>query len=126
MIRRPPNSPPSPYPPPGRSVETAATALSFTITHAPDHGTLKQAGTPLADGDTFLDSRNDVTYQPAAYYNGSDNFKFKVTDTGDPVGCSGGPPACSAALDSAVQTVSITVNPVTAHPPPSPSPPIFS
>src|SRR5438876_504810 len=73
-------------------------------------GTLKHGLTTLGNGSTFTGSPQDVTYKPDADFNGADAFKFKVTDTGDPAGCSSSP--CSAALSSAVQTVDITVNPV--------------
>src|SRR5207248_1871576 len=73
----------------GSDLETVASALSFTITQAPAHGTLKQGTTTLATNSTFLGSPKDVTYQPNANFNGADSFKFKVTDTGDPAGCSG-------------------------------------
>src|SRR5258705_262345 len=52
--------------------------------HAPAHGTLKHGATTLADGGTFTGSPQDVTYEPAADYNGGDSFKFQVTDRGDP------------------------------------------
>src|SRR5207302_114657 len=100
----------------GSDVETAAGNLTFTITQEPTHGTLKTGTTTLHSSDTFVGSPTDVTYQPDANYNGSDSFKFKVTDTGDPAGCSGSLPACDAPLASAVQTVSITVNPVNDPP----------
>src|SRR5207302_1874066 len=100
----------------GSGVETAAGNLTFTITQEPTNGTLKKGTTTLHSSDTFVGSPSDVTYQPDANYNGSDSLKFKVTDTGDPAGCSGSLPACDAPLASAVQTVSITVNPVNDPP----------
>ncbi|HEX8051739.1 MAG TPA: tandem-95 repeat protein [Thermoleophilaceae bacterium] len=42
--------------------------LTFTITKQPDHGTLSGSGA-------------NVTYTPAANYNGPDDFSFKVTDS---------------------------------------------
>src|SRR5207253_2118075 len=87
----------------GVDVETAASALTFTVTAAPAHGTLKKGTTVLATNDTFTGSPTDVTYQPDANYSGPDSFKFKVTDTGD---------GSSAALDSDEVTVAITVNAV--------------
>src|SRR5205085_2390204 len=57
------------------------------------------------------------TYTPAANFNGTDTFTFKVTDRGDPDNCTGAPSAtCSAALTSSTQTVTITVNPVNDAP----------
>ena len=67
----------------GADQETGAADLTFTITHAPTRGTLKHGATPLATGDTFTNSPQDVTFTPAANDNGSDNFKFTVTDRGD-------------------------------------------
>src|SRR5439155_13956957 len=78
----------------GSDVETAAANLSFTISSGPSHGSLTGAAP-------------NVTYVPAANYNGPDSFAFTVTDTGD------GP---SPALTSAPATVSITVNPVNDPP----------
>src|SRR4029078_7305131 len=49
-------------------------------------------------------------------YNGSDSFKFTVTDTGDPAGCSGSAPACDAALTPTEVTVPITVTPINDRP----------
>jgi VCBS repeat-containing protein len=87
----------------GTDVETAAAALTFTITAAPAHGVLKNGATTLAAGSTFVGSPTTVTYTPAANFNGSDSFKFKVTDTGD---------GASPALDSDEVTVAITIAPV--------------
>src|SRR5205823_5899004 len=54
----------------GSDVETAAGALTYTITQPPAHGSLSGTGANL-------------TYTPAANYNGPDSFKFTVSDTGD-------------------------------------------
>lgn len=78
----------------GTDVETALENLTYTVTVAPSHGTL--SGTAP-----------NLTYTPAADYNGADSFKFTVTDTGD---------GDSPALTSAEATVSITVNPVNDAP----------
>src|SRR5207248_156744 len=78
--------------------------------------------TTLHDGDTFTGSPSDVTYQPNANFNGTDSFTFKVTDTGDPAGCTGAAPACDAPLSSDPQTVNITVDPVNDQPTTSASP----
>lgn len=63
-------------------------ALTFSVVSSPVHGTL--SGTPP-----------DVTYAPAANFNGADNFTFKVND---------------GELDSNSATVSIAVNPVNDAP----------
>src|SRR5437763_171566 len=76
----------------------------------------------MADGDSFSGSPQTLGYSPDANYNGADSFKFTVTDTGDPVGCSTSPPACDAPLTSLEQTVAITVNPVNDRPTTSASP----
>jgi len=63
-------------------------ALTFTIVTNPAHGTLAGSGA-------------NVTYTPAANYNGSDNFTFRVND---------------GTANSNVATVSITVTPVNDAP----------
>ncbi|HEX8136386.1 MAG TPA: tandem-95 repeat protein [Pyrinomonadaceae bacterium] len=75
-------------------VETPAGSLVYTVTSGPAHGTL--SGTAP-----------NLTYTPAANYNGPDSFQFTVTDTGD---------GASPALTSAAATVSITVSPVNDAP----------
>ncbi|MDT4955327.1 MAG: hypothetical protein QOJ02_3465 [Acidobacteriota bacterium] len=77
----------------GSDVETSAANLSFEVVSNPSHGTLSGTGANL-------------TYTPAANYNGSDSFTFKVTDTGD---------GTSAALSSEA-TVSINVTAVNDTP----------
>ena len=62
--------------------------LTFTVVTNPTHGAL--SGTPP-----------NLTYTPAANYNGSDSFTFKVNDSSS---------------DSNIATVSITVNPVNDAP----------
>src|SRR5207247_4314280 len=96
--------------------ETPAATLPFTITHAPAHGTLKHGTDTLATGATFGGSPQGVSYTPDANYNGADNFKFKVTDRGDPDNC--GTPAtfCDAKLDATEQNVPITINSVNDAP----------
>lgn len=78
----------------GSDVETSAANMSYAVTAGPLHGTL--SGTAP-----------NLSYTPAANYNGSDSFKFTVTDTGD---------GASAALTSSEATVSITVNAVNDTP----------
>ncbi len=78
----------------GSDVETLAANLVFTITQAPAHGSLSGSGANL-------------TYIPAANYNGPDSFQYTVTDSGD-----GSDPA----LTSDVATVSIDVTPVNDKP----------
>src|SRR6185436_9707366 len=96
----------------GNDVETGASALKFTITQAPSHGTLDYSGSPLSTGDTLTGSPKSVTYTAGSNYHGPDSFKFTVTDNGDPAGCSAAP--CDAPLTSDEVTVPITVNDVTA------------
>jgi VCBS repeat-containing protein len=62
--------------------------LTFTIVTAPAHGTL--TGT-----------MPNLTYTPAANYNGADSFTFKVND---------------GSVDSNIATVSLTINPVNDAP----------
>jgi uncharacterized delta-60 repeat protein len=78
----------------GSDVETSSGNLSFAITASPANGLL--TGTPP-----------NVTYTPASNYNGSDSFKFTVTDTGD---------GASPAATSTEATVSITVNAINDAP----------
>jgi DNA/RNA endonuclease G, NUC1 len=78
----------------GSDVETPAANLTYQVTQNPSHGSLSGAGANL-------------TYTPAANFNGSDNFKFTVTDTGD---------GSSGALTSSEATISISVNPVNDAP----------
>jgi DNA/RNA endonuclease G (NUC1) len=78
----------------GSDVETMTASLHFQVTQGPSHGSL--SGTAP-----------NLSYSPAANYNGADTFKFTVTDTGD---------GSSPALTSNEATVSITVNPVNDAP----------
>jgi large repetitive protein len=77
----------------GADSETGAANLRFKITEAPTHGVLKQETTTLGTDDGFTGSPTDVTYKPDADYNGSDSFRFEVTDRGDPDNC--GAPAAA-------------------------------
>src|SRR5439155_578701 len=88
----------------GSDLETSDPAnLTYTIVAGPTNGVLSGTG-------------GNRTYTPNAHYNGADSFTFTVTDSGDPENCSGGAPACSAALTSTAATVTITVNPVNDRP----------
>jgi len=58
----------------GSDVETEYDDFVFTITLAPGHGTLTEV------------SHGVYEYVPDADYNGTDEFRFTVTDTGDPAG----------------------------------------
>lgn len=78
----------------GSDVETSAASLSFEVVASPTHGTLSGTG-------------SNLTYTPAANYNGGDSFTFKVTDGGD---------GSSAALSSSEATVSINVTAVNDAP----------
>jgi hypothetical protein len=71
----------------GSDIETPSNSLTFTITASPTHGTL--TGAPP-----------NITYHPDAF-DGSDSFKFTVTDTGD---------GASAPLTSSEATVSISIS----------------
>src|SRR5207237_1239908 len=77
--------------------------LTYTIVAGPAHGGLTGSG-------------GSRTYTPAANFNGSDSFTYKVTDRGAPDNCAGGPPSCDGALSSDTKTISITVNPVNDKP----------
>jgi uncharacterized delta-60 repeat protein/CSLREA domain-containing protein len=69
--------------------------LTFTITDAPDHGTLGSVSAPDCTATNTCTAT--VTYTPSGNYNGPDSFKFKVND---------------GTTDSAEATVDITVNAV--------------
>jgi len=77
-------------------------SLTFSVVSGPSHGSLSPLNaavcTPSGVGATCTAT---ITYTPAADFNGPDSFTFKVND---------------ASLDSAVATVSITVNAFN-HPP---------
>jgi hypothetical protein len=85
-------------------VETSDANLTYTIVTTTSHGTL----TPISG------SNGSFGYDSASNYNGSDSFTYKVTDRGDPDGCSAAP--CAAAKTSATKTIAITVNPVNDGP----------
>src|SRR5262249_1471365 len=74
--------------------ETSPANLTFQIVGAPAHGTA-----------------TTTTYTPDANFNGTDSFRYSVTDRGDPDGCAGAPPACDAPKTS-TGTVTVTVTPV--------------
>jgi uncharacterized repeat protein (TIGR01451 family) len=99
----------------GSDVETAAANLRFTITELPAHGTLKKDGSALAAGDSFTGSPADVVYEPNPNFNGSDSFKFALSDRGDPDDCGTPSTTCDGAK-SDTKTVSLTVNPVNDAP----------
>jgi hypothetical protein len=78
----------------GTDAETCE--LSFTIVAAPAHGTLDTpAGTACTAGSPNRDTAA-VTYTPAGGYTGGDSFTYKVND---------------GSVDSALGTVTLTVNP---------------
>jgi hypothetical protein len=100
----------------GSDAETTAPNLRFTITQAPTNGTLKNGGATLTTGSFVTGSPASLTYQPNADYFGSDSFRFKVTDRGDPDNCGAPGPACSAPGESPEVTVAITINSVNDAP----------
>lgn len=77
-------------------LETPASALVVIIDVQPAHGSLT-----VAD--------QTVTYTPTAGFTGADSFQYHTRDLGDPTGCTGSTPACSAPLDSPSALVSITI-----------------
>jgi hypothetical protein len=83
-------------------VETNDAILTYTIVSGPDSakGTLSTTAT---NGVYSFDSAQD--------FNGQASFTYKVTDRGDPDGCSPVSTSCAAKLDSATKTVTITVRP---------------
>ncbi len=87
----------------GSDKESPSANLVFTITSSPTHGTLSGVAPNLI-------------YTPTAGYTGSDSFQFKVTDGGNPVGCSPIGTTCAGSLDSTPATVSIAVAPVNTMP----------
>jgi VCBS repeat-containing protein len=72
--------------------------LSFAIVTGPTHGTLGALGAPSCAAGTCT---AQVTYTPAANYNGSDSFTFKAND---------------GLADSNVATVSLTITAVNDAP----------
>ena len=75
--------------------------ITFSIVSSPSHGTLSAlTDNACAAGSPNTDTAN-VTYSPAANYNGADSFTFKVND---------------GTTDSAAATVSLTVYPVNDAP----------
>jgi Bacterial Ig domain/RTX calcium-binding nonapeptide repeat (4 copies)/Cadherin domain len=82
-------------------VETSDANLTYEIVTAPVHGQLTGGG-------------STPTYTPNADFNGSDSFTYRVTDRGDPDGCTSAP--CDAPQSSAIQTVDITINAVNDAP----------
>ncbi len=75
--------------------------LSFSAVSAPAHGTLEFDMPNCPASLTQAQCTVNVTYTPAANYNGADSFTFKVNDGG---------------LDSNTATVNLTVNPVNDPP----------
>jgi hypothetical protein len=71
---------------------------------------------PAAAAGTLSGSGSSRTFTPAANYNGSASFTYKVTDRGDPDNCGAVSTTCAASLDSDTKTISITVTPVNDAP----------
>jgi len=84
------------------------TSLGITLTGSdPDGNTLTYSMVALPAHGTLSGTAPNLTYTPAANYNGADSFTFKVND---------------GLADSAPATVSITVNPVNDAPVANPQP----
>ena len=83
-------------------LETSAANLSFAIVGGPTKGVLTGAG-----GIYSYDSNDNA--------NGADSFTYRVTDRGDPDGCTTAGTHCAAAA-SATGTVAITIVPVNDPP----------
>ncbi|HET9218437.1 MAG TPA: Ig-like domain-containing protein [Terriglobia bacterium] len=84
-------------------LETSDSNLTYNIVTPPASGALSGTGA-------------NKTFTPAANFNGQVLFTYSVTDRGDPDACSGGLPACAAALTSNNATVTITITPVNDTP----------
>lgn len=79
--------------------------VRYTVTSTPSHGELRVGGAALSDNDTFTQKNIDeetVTYHPSQNFNGSDSFRFSVSDG-----------KTSGASD---ETFSITVDPINDEP----------
>src|SRR5207248_1016444 len=84
-------------------LETPATGLAYEIVSQPTKGTLTVAG-------------SIVRYAPAADANGADSFTFRVSDRGDPDGCSILEVGCDGPTSSETGTVRIAIAPVNDRP----------
>ena len=83
-------------------VETTDANLSYVIV----------AGPALAEGVLVASAPNGVfAFTPAAEFNGSSSFTFRVVDRGDPDNCGVVGPGCTAAETSVTRTFTITVDP---------------
>ena len=87
--------------------ETADAFLTYTIVSDP----VASAGTL-----TGLGTNGTYSFDSADNFNGTATFTYKVTDRGDPDACSPVSTHCTASLDSATKTVTITVNAVNDAP----------
>ncbi len=76
-------------------------ALTFSIVSGPSTGSLGSIGAVTCTGTAPKNCTADVTYTPAANYNGSDSFTYKVNDS---------------TVDSTAATVTINVTPVNDAP----------
>ena len=86
------------------AIEDSQTVDSFIIVSIPDTGTLtKNGGGDISAGDTITEAEaTNMTFDPANDFNGTVSFTFKALDSG--------------ALESVVQTATITVNAVNDAP----------
>lgn len=75
-------------------VETSDENLTYILDQAPAHGTITR------DGQFW-------TYTPHVDSTAPDTFRFSVRDTGDPSGCAGASPSCSAVLTSSPATITV-------------------
>ncbi|MBW3664437.1 MAG: tandem-95 repeat protein [Actinobacteria bacterium] len=78
-------------------LETADADLTYELVDLPTSGQATLTGAT-------------VSYTPDANVNGSDTLTYRVTDRGDPDGCTDAP--CDVAATSRLATISVTVNPV--------------
>jgi len=95
-----PNTPPTANPQSVSTNEDTATAITLTGSD-PDSDPLTYAVVANPGHGTLSGTAPNLTYTPAANYNGPDSFTFKVND---------------GTVDSSPATVSITVNPVNDAP----------
>ncbi|MFM8482989.1 MAG: beta strand repeat-containing protein, partial [Actinomycetota bacterium] len=104
----------------GTDVETASANLTDIVLSLPTNGILRDGATTITNEllPYTLPASGQITYVPTSNYAGSDSFTFKVRDRGQPDNCAALLIAstCTAALDSAAATVTISVTEVNDAP----------